>query len=863
MGNANSQHHVVLHFADPAHGLDFQANIPAASNVDSLKAAARTAFPKLESGKEHRFFTSDDHSPIRSDADLHKKYMEALELAKLDGRLTVPSPTAEQPEQQQKVSSSMKSPLSAPPQQQQQPQFIFHLHCEEIDLKEERAQQTKNSEKSFDELQASYYDADSTLPQQGDGGTETMQQKNQLGAEAIDDSMPLTEVLSKSFSSAGKQLASSSSSSTMMLAKAAGSAVAESSSSPLKKAAAQPTADSLAPTAKRLADVVFIGAGPCGLWAAVQLKIRAPHLRIVCFEKYAVFQRSHVLLLESNSMWWRPSHKGLSELVESFFGGKLNAAVRTNDLEAKLLAFAKAIGVVVIIRKIDDVAALVRELNYPCAVVGSDGSHSMVRAEFMTHGKQKKPAAGEESEKKKKEKSDLSADDVIDRTVVIKYEVAVKPPKAGEEQPALTLSGPQAYALQKLLPFGYGTFQHVKSTKKKDGGEGGSNSSDSSSKSKKPVAAESAPAAALPTAAAAASAAAAAATVTPTDPVSATTAAVTIFNGVPESHFTTTLHSNFKNPIRLPQAAAILEQRGDKAEAARILESWSLVHPDLRCAIAGFLEARKQIVGEEADLLSVKISPVPLRCYRATYFSEMVEIPPAPSDAQPAGAAAAAASPPSSGSPAKGFFSTISDGFASIATSPSKVKELFSPTSPALTLKTACFLVGDSSFGIPYFRACNAGLLAGSRLANLLTAALTPDLIEYNNVETRKALASSLNSACNDYHMYSVLLAGSEFVRAKAKGQLLSVLRGTVQLSAANPLQIITLDGDVEARIVRAMMVEATRDREAPPTGLVGRLHFADVKRVAATSKSRSSEPVKNPVEKEESEKQPKKKKAE
>jgi len=34
------------------------------------------------------------------------------------------------------------------------------------------------------------------------------------------------------------------------------------------------------------ADIIFIGAGPVGLWTAIQIKLLKPNLEIIMFEKY-------------------------------------------------------------------------------------------------------------------------------------------------------------------------------------------------------------------------------------------------------------------------------------------------------------------------------------------------------------------------------------------------------------------------------------------------------------------------------------------------------------------------------------------------------------------------------------------------
>ncbi len=53
--------------------------------------------------------------------------------------------------------------------------------------------------------------------------------------------------------------------------------------------------------AKEKADVVFVGAGPVGLWTAVQLKLASPQTNVLMLEKYIEYQRSHVLKVDPAS----------------------------------------------------------------------------------------------------------------------------------------------------------------------------------------------------------------------------------------------------------------------------------------------------------------------------------------------------------------------------------------------------------------------------------------------------------------------------------------------------------------------------------------------------------------------------------
>ena len=49
-------------------------------------------------------------------------------------------------------------------------------------------------------------------------------------------------------------------------------------------------------------DFVIVGAGPVGLWTAIQLKKRASDSRVIIFERYSDYQRSHVIRLDKLSL---------------------------------------------------------------------------------------------------------------------------------------------------------------------------------------------------------------------------------------------------------------------------------------------------------------------------------------------------------------------------------------------------------------------------------------------------------------------------------------------------------------------------------------------------------------------------------
>ena len=45
-------------------------------------------------------------------------------------------------------------------------------------------------------------------------------------------------------------------------------------------------------------EIVFVGAGPIGLWTAVQIKLQRPDVTIIFKEKKEVYSRLHTLFLD-------------------------------------------------------------------------------------------------------------------------------------------------------------------------------------------------------------------------------------------------------------------------------------------------------------------------------------------------------------------------------------------------------------------------------------------------------------------------------------------------------------------------------------------------------------------------------------
>ncbi len=128
------------------------------------------------------------------------------------------------------------------------------------------------------------------------------------------------------------------------------------------------------------ADIVFIGAGPVGLWTAVQAKIRNPGLNITIFEKYHRYRRSHNLRIDPASLRGTPNHPLLNKMVEEFRKKKI---IPTNDIEKRLKKLAQRLGIKTIYQEVKDPKKLEKRFPKAKIFVGADGSHSVVQQKIF------------------------------------------------------------------------------------------------------------------------------------------------------------------------------------------------------------------------------------------------------------------------------------------------------------------------------------------------------------------------------------------------------------------------------------------------------------------------------------------------
>lgn len=140
---------------------------------------------------------------------------------------------------------------------------------------------------------------------------------------------------------------------------------------------------------------VIIGAGPVGLWTAIQLKKRNLDNHITVYERYDTYQRSHVLRLDHWSMILYNKNKN-NEAETQFINevtGKSrknmqrqftkSLYIKTNDFEQALKNYCKNLGINIVIQKINSIKE-VENLHPDCShFIASDGAHSILRTELL------------------------------------------------------------------------------------------------------------------------------------------------------------------------------------------------------------------------------------------------------------------------------------------------------------------------------------------------------------------------------------------------------------------------------------------------------------------------------------------------
>lgn len=142
-------------------------------------------------------------------------------------------------------------------------------------------------------------------------------------------------------------------------------------------------------------EIIIVGAGPVGLWTAIQIKKRNPAVLISVYERYEKYQRSHVLRLDHWSMilYSKSKQDDFETLFINEVTGKStknmqmeftkSLYIKTNDFELALKNYCKNLGINIIIQKIHSIKE-VETLHPHCQhFIASDGAHSLLRQDLL------------------------------------------------------------------------------------------------------------------------------------------------------------------------------------------------------------------------------------------------------------------------------------------------------------------------------------------------------------------------------------------------------------------------------------------------------------------------------------------------
>lgn len=142
-------------------------------------------------------------------------------------------------------------------------------------------------------------------------------------------------------------------------------------------------------------NIAIVGAGPVGLWSAIQMKKRNPDANITLYEKYTDYKRNHVLKIQHSSLFFGASrwNNGVDEVFFNRVFGMTRRKVRrtplrksfisTKSIESNLRQWVLNMGCEIVYEEIQSLEDLVERHDEETPVIIADGAHSKLRKEIL------------------------------------------------------------------------------------------------------------------------------------------------------------------------------------------------------------------------------------------------------------------------------------------------------------------------------------------------------------------------------------------------------------------------------------------------------------------------------------------------
>lgn len=140
---------------------------------------------------------------------------------------------------------------------------------------------------------------------------------------------------------------------------------------------------------------VIVGAGPVGLWTAIQLKKRMPDCQVVLYERYTSYQREHILKIQHSSLFFGADNSVAeqdTQFFQTIFGRSRlqmrltrlsKSFISTRSIESGLRQWALGLGCEIVYREIKSLADVKGDHPDVTAIILANGAHSALRAELL------------------------------------------------------------------------------------------------------------------------------------------------------------------------------------------------------------------------------------------------------------------------------------------------------------------------------------------------------------------------------------------------------------------------------------------------------------------------------------------------